>query len=129
MELISVKAADRIVRPVAQRSPGGQSQPTSSGALLTFRRGPIPDGKSNTAGRPGGNTTSANRLTQAADIAPPLRKFVDSTGQFKIRAKFTRFIDGQVYLEKMSGEVITLSMNKLSEADQKYIQDYLKGQR
>ena len=29
----------------------------------------------------------------------------------------------------MSGEVITLSMNKLSEADQKYIQDYLKGQR
>ena len=129
MELISVKAADRIVGPVAQRSPGGQSQPISSGALLAFRRGPIPDGKSNTAGRPGGNTTSADRVTQAADIAPPIREFVDSTGQFKIRAKFTRFIDGKVYLEKASGEVITLSMNKLSEADQKYIQDYLKSQR
>ena len=115
--------------PVTQRSPGGQSQSISSGALLAFRRGPILDGKNNTAGRPGGNTTSANRVKQAADVSPPIREFADSTGQFKIRTKFSKFIDGKVYLEKMSGEVITLSMNKLSEADQKYIQDYLKSQR
>ena len=36
---------------------------------------------------------------------------------------------GKVYLEKVSGEEVTLSMDKLSDADQKYIQDYLKRQR
>lgn len=39
------------------------------------------------------------------------------------------FMDGKVYLEKVSGEEVMLSMNKLSDADQKYIQDYLKSQR
>ncbi len=58
-----------------------------------------------------------------------VREFVDSTGQFKIRAKFVKFMGGKAYLEKVGGEVVALSMTKLSKADQKYIRDYLKSNR
>jgi len=58
-----------------------------------------------------------------------VREFVDSTGQFRIRARFVKFMGGKAFLEKEGGEVISLSMTKLSPADQKYIRDYLKNGR
>ncbi|MCP4814650.1 MAG: redoxin domain-containing protein, partial [Planctomycetaceae bacterium] len=62
--------------------------------------------------------------------APPkqlsLRSFVDNTGQFTIVARFVEFKNGQAYLEKSDGTVVTLSMNKLSKEDQRYIREVLK---
>ncbi len=56
-----------------------------------------------------------------------MREFVDSTGQYKIRAKFVRFQGGKAFLEKEGGEVIGVSMSKLSKMDQRYIRDLLKN--
>ena len=65
--------------------------------------------------------------------APPkqssLRGFVDNTGQFTIVARFVEFKNGQAYLEKSDGTVVTLSMNKLSKEDQRYIREVLKTRK
>ena len=58
-----------------------------------------------------------------------LREFTDSTGQFKITASFVEFKAGKAYLKKTDGDVIGVSMQKLSKEDQKYIRDLLKSRR
>ena len=60
---------------------------------------------------------------------PKLHEFTDSTGQFKIMARFVEFKAGKAYLEKADGSVIGVSMTKLSKEDQKYIRDLLKSRR
>ena len=69
-------------------------------------------------------------VAAGSNVPAPLakiREFVDSTGQFKIRAKFVKFQGGKAFLEKEGGEVIGLSMTKLSAGDQRYIRDRLKN--
>ena len=56
-----------------------------------------------------------------------LREFVDSTGKFKIQAKFIKFKDNKVHLQKEDGEIITLSMTKLSKKDQDYVKDLVRN--
>ena len=73
-----------------------------------------------------GSTGGAVGSTVGGPVAK-MREFVDSTGQFKIRAKFVRFQGGKAFLEKEGGEVIGVSMNKLSKMDQRYIRDLLKN--
>ena len=73
-----------------------------------------------------GSTGVAGGSSVGAPVAR-IREFVDSTGQFKIRAKFVDFQGGKAFLEKEGGEVIGISMIKLSTADQKYIRDLLKN--
>ena len=73
-----------------------------------------------------GSTGVAVGSTVGGPVAK-MREFVDSTGQFKIRAKFVKFQGGKAFLEKEGGEVIGLSMNKLSSEDQRYIRDLLKN--
>jgi hypothetical protein len=58
-----------------------------------------------------------------------LHEFTDSTGQFKITARFVEFKAGKAYLKKIDGDVIGISMQKLSKEDQKYIRDLLKSRR
>ena len=58
-----------------------------------------------------------------------LREFTDITGQFKVMARFVDFKAGKAFLKRIDGEVIGVSMKKLSEADQKYIRDLLKSRR
>ena len=73
-----------------------------------------------------GSTGGAVGSTVGGPVAK-MREFVDSTGQFKIRAKFVKFQGGKAFLEKEGGEVISLSMTKLSTQDQRYIRDLLKN--
>ena len=73
-----------------------------------------------------GSTGVAGGSSVGAPLAR-IREFVDSTGKFKIRAKFVDFKGGKAFLEREGGEVIGISMAKLSAADQKYIRDLLKN--
>ena len=73
-----------------------------------------------------GSTGGAVGSTVGGPVAK-MREFVDSTGQFKIRAKFVGFKSGKAFLEKEGGEVIGLSMTKLSAADQRYIRELLRN--
>ena len=73
------------------------------------------------------NGGTVGPVASARPAEAAIREFVDSTGQFKIRAKFVDFKGGKAFLEKEGGEVIGISMTQLSAADQKYIRDLLKN--
>lgn len=49
---------------------------------------------------------------------PPIRTWTDSTGLFKLEARFVALKDGKVTLEKADGTTKTLPLDKLSEEDQ-----------
>ncbi|MFP6618455.1 MAG: SHD1 domain-containing protein [Pirellulaceae bacterium] len=76
--------------------------------------------------------TGANEqqvFTRGAAPASAFREFSDSTGQFKIRAKFIEFRMGKVHLQKDDGKLLTLSMDKLSRPDQQYILTEIKNRK
>jgi hypothetical protein len=54
---------------------------------------------------------------------PALRTWTDSTGKFKIKAKFVSESGGKVTLEKDDGTEMEIDLKKLSTADQKYVKD------
>jgi hypothetical protein len=59
-----------------------------------------------------------------------MRKWTDKTGKYSIMAAFIKFYKGKAHLERGSdGEVIQVSMTKLSDGDQQYIRDKLRARR
>jgi hypothetical protein len=50
-----------------------------------------------------------------------LREWKDATGQFSLQARFSGLIGGNIKLKRADGQVLTVPLNKLSEADQEYI--------
>jgi hypothetical protein len=55
---------------------------------------------------------------------PPLRTWTDSTGLFKIDARFVELKDGKVTLEKDDGSKKTLPLDKLSDEDQQAVKEF-----
>ncbi len=53
----------------------------------------------------------------------PFREFQDNTGKFRVDAKFLEVNGDDVVLEKRDGSSIRVPLDRLSEADQKYIRD------
>jgi len=60
--------------------------------------------------------------TQAA----PGRRWTDSTGKYSVEAELVSIEDGQVRLRKTDGQEITVPMDRLSEADQRYLESLSK---
>jgi hypothetical protein len=54
-------------------------------------------------------------------VDPDMRTWIDATGRRKTRAKLIDFVEGQVYLQRETGEVSSISIAGLSPADQKFI--------
>ena len=52
-----------------------------------------------------------------------IRTWSDSTGRYKIKAKFVESADGKVTLEREDGTQAMIPLNKLSEADQKVVSE------
>jgi hypothetical protein len=53
--------------------------------------------------------------------ADDLRTWSDTTGKFKVQAKFGSLEDGKVTLIRENGKKFTIALDKLSKADQEYI--------
>ncbi|MFH1269376.1 MAG: SHD1 domain-containing protein, partial [Planctomycetota bacterium] len=51
-----------------------------------------------------------------------LRTWTDSTGRFTLSAKFVSVQDGQVTLAREDGSEMTIALEKLSKADQEYVE-------
>ena len=69
----------------------------------------------------------ADRLVKEEYERTRWREFADKSGTFKIVAEFKQFKGGKVHLlRKDNGEVITLELSKLSDADQKWIRAKFK---
>ena len=77
-------------------------------------------------GVPGSAPTTGNAPSTSRS---KLHEFTDSTGQFKITARFITYKAGNVHLEKVDGQELIVPMQKLSKEDQKYIRDLLKSRK
>ncbi len=58
-----------------------------------------------------------------AVAAEDVRTWADKTGKYKIQAKFVELSDNKVTLEREDGTRTTIPLDKLSEADQKFVAD------
>ncbi len=77
----------------------------------------------------GGVPGSAPTTGSVPSAKSELHEFTDSTGQFKITARFITYKAGNAHLEKVDGQELIVSMQKLSKEDQKYIRDLLKSRK
>lgn len=57
----------------------------------------------------------------AASSVPNARTWTDNTGQYKTEAEFLDLKDGVVWLTKPNGDVVRVPLERLSEADQRFI--------
>ncbi len=55
------------------------------------------------------------------------RKWVDATGAFSVEAELVDLRDGKVRLKKTNGHIITLLLEKLSKADQEFLEQRSGG--
>ena len=62
-------------------------------------------------------------LCVAASLQAEVRTWTDSTGKHKTRAELISVKDGKVALRKENGKTVTLKLERLSDADQKYLAD------
>lgn len=65
----------------------------------------------------------ATLALSATAFSQEIRTWSDSTGKFKIQAKFVSQANGKVKLEREDGRPIEIGLNQLSEDDQKYLKD------
>lgn len=61
-----------------------------------------------------------------AEAKAMVRTWTDSTGKHTIEAEFRGMVDGKVKLRKMDGSEISLPLEKLSDADQKWVRSPTK---
>jgi hypothetical protein len=62
----------------------------------------------------------------AKEAEPTMRTWTDASGKHKTEAEFVSMTAGKVKLRKADGSIVTLPMDKLSKADQKWIRDRAK---
>jgi len=59
-------------------------------------------------------------MSEPAEL--PMRTWVDDTGKFQVTAQLVEVLDGKVRLLKDTGTTTTVAMQRLSDADQQYVQ-------
>ena len=65
--------------------------------------------------------SNQNSATQGRYLLDKYRQWVDSTGQFKTRAKLVSLVNNKVKLEKPDGSTIEVEVKLLSARDQKFL--------
>lgn len=60
-------------------------------------------------------------------LSAPIRKWTDSSGAFSVLAELVEVKDGKAHLKKADGSVIAVPVDKLSEADQKFLASLTAG--
>lgn len=60
-------------------------------------------------------------LTAMTTVSAAERTWTDRSGRFSVKAELVSVSDGQVKLKRIDGRVITLSVARLSKADQKFL--------
>jgi hypothetical protein len=71
------------------------------------------------------SVSQAGAAQQRESLEPEFRTWTDATGKFKTEAAFLDLKDGKVRLKKKDGTIVTVALEKLSEADQAVV----KGRR
>lgn len=71
-------------------------------------------------------TTIAVTVLLISGAQGDLRSWTDNTGQYKVEAQLVGVKDGLVQLERVSGSVITIPLERLSETDQQFVRSAIK---
>jgi hypothetical protein len=103
-------------------------------ATLNPGTGGVPEDSIAAVPQPSPPPAAPNAEPAAAPPNPPSRKaggfelrvWKDATGRFSIEAVFSSLIGGDVKLRLTDGQVITVPLEKLSEADREYIDELRK---
>ncbi len=56
--------------------------------------------------------------------APKIRTWTDVTGKHNVEAEFVDFAGGKVRLKRQDGKIVTMALERLSEADQKLVRSF-----
>jgi SLA1 Homology Domain 1 (SHD1) protein len=120
----SLKQADALDKALALAGQKGTSQRKSGIAALGQVIARFPDG-------PAAKIAQAKLTELGVEPAPisktagqpstALRKWTDITGKFKIEAELVSLTDGNVQLKKKDGSLVSVPLDKLSQADREFI--------
>ena len=80
----------------------------------------------NSRGKVQNVVTDSSEEKKAPPREPEYRIWQDASGKFKIKAEYVSYGVGKVKLRKEDGSEITVSVDKLSEEDQKWIEERKK---
>jgi hypothetical protein len=87
----------------------------------------LPQAPNKTAKKKGGKASEASKGEAPVDPfetaakQADMRVWTDSSGTYRIEARLVDFVDGKVRIERKDGKVLTLPLDRLSEADQEYV--------
>ncbi len=73
--------------------------------------------------RPAKTTPTRTRRQAAAQPTGELRTWTDRSGRFSVEARFTGLADGKVTLANTGGKRVEVPLDRLCEADARYVQD------
>ncbi len=74
-----------------------------------------------------GSVLIAAGFAQAARESSPMRVWKDASGKHTIEAKMIGYEDGTVQLQRADGTTLTVPLEKLSDADQEFVQSGGEG--
>ena len=86
---------------------------------------PILDGADSESMTTSGSTRSGSSPFRKQNNNP-LRTWTDNTGTFSVEAKFVRVEDGEVVLIQENGEELEVTLDRLSDEDQTYVDEVEK---
>jgi hypothetical protein len=67
----------------------------------------------------------ADPFQTSADGKLPVRQWVDDSGSFRVKGRLILILDGKVRLLKETGRTTTVPMDRLSDADQRYVAEVI----
>ena len=111
-ELQQATALDRALALLSQNSTKKQAKPALEAVVTRF------------AGTPAAELakTKLSELgAPAPEPAAALRTWSDATGKFKIEAELVSVEDGKVNLKRKDGQLFSILLTKLSQADQDFV--------
>jgi len=119
---------DDLFSPAAKPEPAPAAEPKAEPAKTNLDDlfGP-PAAKPEAAPKAKPQADDPFSSLQREPVELSMRTWVDNTGKYRVTAKLVAILDGQVRLLKDSGKTTTVDMNRLSQADQQYVQ-VLAGQ-
>jgi hypothetical protein len=77
--------------------------------------------KEKSKGKPKAEEEAKKKADEIPKVASALRTWTDSSGKFKIQAKFRGVINQKVKLEREDGSILNLPLEKLSDEDQDFV--------
>ena len=113
----TIAASSHRRRKCSKRAVDGPAPSTAAPAVPT-----------SSESKPAGDRATPPAGDAKPDGEPALRTWTDSSGKFKIEAQCLGVADGKVQLRKADGKVVSIALEKLSQADRDFLSPAARSQ-